>query len=48
MENDRCCGTCEFHRYYDGEWICCNVDSDNNGLETAYDDRGCYDWEGRQ
>lgn len=31
--------------YMDGHWQCCNVDSDNLGLETSFNDPGCADWE---
>ena len=49
MENEKCCGTCQYHRTdADGEWICTNVDSDNNGIPTAYDDTGCFDYEKRE
>lgn len=48
MEDKQCCGNCtHHHKDSNGEWYCSNVDSDNLGLLTAYDDRGCFDWEER-
>ena len=38
------CGNCKWRRYWQGEWICSNPDSDYNGLETEYKD-SCYDYE---
>ena len=31
--------------YMDGTYQCCNVDSDNVGLETDYNEAACSDWE---
>ena len=52
MENERCCGTCTYHRNgqineNEREWMCGNVDSDNCGAVTRYED-SCFDWEERE
>lgn len=52
MENERCCGTCRFHRNAritkdEKAWLCSNVDSDCCGAVTSYED-GCFDWEGEE
>ena len=39
-----CCGTCCWHEYCVGEWICDNEYSDSYGVETDYNDT-CPDWE---
>ena len=48
MKNERCCGTCRFHRNAriandEKAWLCSNVDSDCCGAVTGYED-GCFDW----
>lgn len=41
-----CCGTCCWHVYYSGDWICTNEYSDNESQITDYNDN-CPDWEER-
>ena len=41
-----CCGTCCWHEYYCGDWICTNEYSDNENQITDYADT-CPDWEER-
>ena len=43
---NHCCGTCCWHEFSSGDWICTNEYSDNEGLETEYTD-SCPDWEQR-
>lgn len=48
-EENRCCGTCKHNKldwtaWKCDEFFCGNVDSENHGVPTAYDD-GCEDWE---
>lgn len=44
-----CCGTCKHNLYdaQDGEYCCCNRDSDSYGCQTAYDDC-CMDYEEKE
>lgn len=45
--NNKCCGTCKFHRTDDnGEWVCVNDLSEYYALETDYSDM-CVDWTGK-
>ena len=46
MENKEICGTCEYHKYYDGEWYCMCEYSDANGCITDYND-SCEEYEER-
>ena len=39
-----CCGTCCWHEYYCGDWICTNEYSENENQITEYNDT-CPDWE---
>lgn len=41
-----CCGTCCWHEYYSGDWICTNEYSENENQITDYNDT-CPDWEQR-
>ena len=38
MLKEKCCGTCEWHKFCDGEWICVSEESDAYGVETLYDE----------
>ena len=38
QDKERCCGTCAYTERYDGEFVCCNEESENYALETAYGD----------
>lgn len=42
---EKCCGTCEWHRNVDGEWVCTNAGSEYNADWTGYEDC-CEEWEG--
>ena len=43
----RCCGTCEYNKWVDGEFVCSNHDGEYFGYETTYDDK-CPDWEEKE
>ncbi|MCD8209051.1 MAG: hypothetical protein LUD72_14025 [Bacteroidales bacterium] len=49
MKEDKCCGTCKYHRFNknDDEWVCLCPDSYYFGDYTEYDDK-CEDWEGKK
>ena len=46
--NEECCGKCKHHYRANeqGDWICENPDSDNEGVWTDYED-WCPDFEER-
>lgn len=49
MDNEKCCGTCWYHRKQGNEWQCHNEHAEGFALETAYDDgEDCDEWEGRE
>lgn len=47
MNDFEVCGHCKFRKFYAGEWICSNPDSDLCGLEMDYTDK-CFDWEEKE
>ena len=48
MNNEECCGTCQYHKLDDkGEWYCSNEISDYYALETDYTDE-CIDYEEKE
>lgn len=49
MSNDKCCGTCKYHRYDDigDDWVCVNDQSEYYADWIEYDD-SCDEWEGRE
>ena len=48
MDEERCCGTCRYHRHEDVDdgWVCVNADSDFCTEWTDYEDC-CDEWETR-
>lgn len=48
MKENKCCGTCKWHKCEGdtGIWKCTNVDSDADECFTRYGDT-CIDWEGK-
>ena len=45
---EKCCGTCYWHKKCCGEFQCFNESADGYALETAYDDgKDCEEWEER-
>ena len=48
MENQESkCGTCRHSTYLgDGEYLCKNIESENYGVWTTYDE-WCIDWESK-
>lgn len=46
-DNERCCGTCQWHRYEPNHgWVCCNDQSIYFADWTEYKD-SCQEWEAR-
>ena len=43
----RCCGTCEYNKWVDGEFVCNNPDGEYFECETEYGDK-CPDWEKKE
>lgn len=45
---NNCCGNCAYHSSanLDGDWVCENPESENNGVWTDYED-SCVDFEER-
>lgn len=46
-KNKRCCGTCQYRSYENGEWTCDNEEADEYGLETDFN-HNCYEYEERE
>lgn len=49
MDNEnKCCGTCYWHKNAVGEFQCFNESAEGFAIETAYDDgKDCEEWEER-
>ena len=49
MDNEnKCCGTCYWHKKCCGEFQCFNESAEGFAIETAYDDgKDCEEWEER-
>ena len=50
MDNDKCCGKCQYHKTDEkGEWYCGNELSDYYALETDYNGgEDCVDYEDKE
>lgn len=47
-DEEKCCGTCYWHKKCCGEFQCFNESAEGFALETAYDDgKDCDEWEER-
>lgn len=48
MDEEKKCGTCQYHRKQGSEWMCFNEHCDGFALETDYNDgEDCDGWEER-